>query len=79
MYTDLDKAIGYKGPKKYKITDFIKVYNFRGALLDKLANEEQADIFGLKWVNVSFLDRRIAIELSYELANEDAESGVHRM
>lgn len=76
MYNELDRVLrwnGGTGNKKYKIKDFIRRYDFRAALLEKLANERHADNYGLKWSDISFVDRRISIELSYILTNEDSD------
>jgi hypothetical protein len=76
VYNELDKALrwtGGNGAKKYKIKDFVRQYDFRGALLERLAHEPQSENYGLKWADISFVDRRISLELSYTLTNEDSD------
>ena len=59
--------------KKFKIKDFVDDFDFRGALLEKLSNEPYHRELGLKWSEISFIDRRIKIELSYTLSDDESD------
>jgi hypothetical protein len=41
--------------------------------LEKLAKEPTHRELGLKWSEISFVDRRIKIELSYALSDEESD------
>jgi hypothetical protein len=49
------------------------VFDFKGALMDKLIKEPTHRDLGLKWSEISFVDRRIKIELSYTLSDEESD------
>lgn len=74
---EFDKSIGYRfstGGKRFKIRDYVGRFDFRGALLERLQKEESHRQLGLRWSEISFVDRRIKIELSYCLSDDESES-----
>jgi hypothetical protein len=73
---EFDKVIGYKfsaGGKRFKIKDFINEFDFGGALLERLEREPYHRELGLRWSEISFVDRRISIELSYTLSDDESD------
>ena len=74
---EFDKSIGYcfsAGGKRFKIRDYVGKFDFRGALMERLRREESHRQLGLRWSEISFVDRRIKIELSYCLSDDETES-----
>lgn len=59
--------------KRFRIKDFINRFDFGGALLEKLSEERSHRELGLRWSEVSFVDRRMKIELSYTLSDDESE------
>ena len=73
---EFDRAIGHQflgNGKKFKIKDFLGEFDFGSALLDILSQEPKHKELGLSWSEVSFVDRRMKIELSYTLTDEESE------
>jgi hypothetical protein len=48
-------------------------FDFRGALLEKLKDEPSHRELGLKWKEISFIERRINLELSYALSDDESD------
>lgn len=48
-------------------------FDFRGALLEKLSEEPSHRQMGVKWSEISFIERRFKIELSYALSDDESE------
>jgi hypothetical protein len=61
------------GEKRFKIKNFVSRFDFRGALMEKLMKEPKHRDLGLKWSEISFVDRRIKIELSYTLSDDESD------
>lgn len=43
--------------------------------MERLKREELHQELGLRWSEISFVDRRIKIELSYCLSDDESENG----
>ena len=48
-------------------------FDFRGALLEKLREEPSHRQLGMKWSEISFIERRFKIELSYALSDDESD------
>jgi len=59
--------------KKFKIKHFVNDFDFRGALLEKLREEPSHRQLGMKWSEISFIERRFKIELSYALSDDESD------
>jgi hypothetical protein len=72
---EFDRTIGFKCPggKKFKIKDFINEFDFRGALMDMLDQEQSHRELGLRFREISFVDRRMKVELSYTLSEDESD------
>ena len=73
---EFDRSIGRPfaaGGKKFKIKDFVNDFDFRGALLEKLSEEPYHKELGLRWKEISFSDRRLKLELSYALSDDESD------
>jgi hypothetical protein len=71
---EFDRSIGYRfSGRRYKIKDFINHFDFGAGLMERLVMEPVHHELGLRWSEVSFMDRRMKIELSYTLRDEESE------
>jgi len=48
-------------------------FDFRGALCEKLSKEPYHKELGLRWKEISFSDRRLKLELSYALSEDESD------
>lgn len=48
-------------------------FDFRGALCEKLSKEPYHKELGLRWKDISFNDRRLKLELSYALSDDESD------
>ena len=73
---EFDRSVGFRfshNGKKFKIKDFLGEFDFGAALFEKLLEEPYHKELGLTWSEVCFVDRRMKIELSYILKDEESE------
>ena len=62
------------GGKKFKILQYIREFDFGSAVLERLSRDERHKEMGLRWREISFKDRRLKIELSYVLSDDESDS-----
>jgi hypothetical protein len=77
--SEFDTSVGWlynsgAGPKRLRIMQYIREYDFSSAVLEKLVGDERYAEMGLRWKEIVFKDRRFRIELSYVLCDDESDS-----